>query len=425
MGFILTVGIGTILSGLYPAFVLTSFRPVNLIKSGGSNPVSKWSLRKSLIVFQFFVSVLLIAGTYLVYQQVLYMKNQDLGMDVEEILVIDGPRVIIESVIKNGTTLAEHYQEFKNQATAQHSISSVTSSSSVPGKGYIFESMVRKTVNPDETSVIGNFVLMDRDFIDSYGLKLIAVTEIPQNIPDWTYVLINEAAVEAMDFASADEALGQEVEFFSYKVKILGVIKNFHWDSLKDSHSPTFYILDNAYGVYFSVKMNKSDIEVTIAHLQQSFEKVFPGDPFSYFFLDEQFNRQYQADLQFGKLFYAFSILAIFIACLGLFALVSFSASMRTKEIGVRKVLGATSGNLIGLLTKEYLYLLLFAVLMTIPVIYYGGNSWLENYAYRIDVGMESFLYPGLMMLFIAMVTVWGRIYSTARENPIKALKVE
>lgn len=425
MAFFLTVSFGTVLSGLYPAFVLTSFQPVNLIKSGGFNPTSKWSLRKGLIVFQFFVSVLLIAGTYLVYQQVLFMKKQDLGMDAEEILVIDGPRVIITSVIENGSTLAEHYQAFKNQATAQHSVTSVTSSSSVPGKGYIFESMVRKTVNPDETLAMGNFVLMDKDFIASYGLEFIAETEIPENIPDWTYILINEAALEALDFASAETALGQEVEFFSYKTKILGVVKNFHWDSLKDSYSPTFYILDNAYGVYFSVKMNKSDILGTIAHLKKSFEQVFPGDPFSYFFLDEQFNRQYQADLQFGKLFSAFSFLAIFMACLGLFALVSFSASMRTKEVGIRKVLGATSGSLIVLMTREYLYLLALAVILTIPVIYYWGNSWLENFAYRIDIGLEYFLIPGLMMLLVAMVTVWGRIYSTARENPAKALKVE
>ncbi|NHE56386.1 ABC transporter permease [Cyclobacterium plantarum] len=425
VGFILTVGIGTLLSGLYPAFVLTSFRPVNLIKTGGFNPTSNWSLRKSLIVFQFFVSLLLIAGTYLVYQQVLYMKNQELGMDVEEILVIDGPRVIIESVIENGTTLSEHYQAFKNQATMQHSISSVTSSSSVPGKGYIFESMVRKSTDPDETLALGNFVLMDKDFIPSYGLEFIANTEIPENIPDWTYVLINEAALEALDFGSADAALGQEVEFFSYKTKILGVVKNFHWDSLKDSYSPTFYILDNAYGVYFSVRMNKSDIQGTIAHLKQSYEKVFPGDPFSYFFLDEEFNRQYQADLQFGKLFTSFSSLAVFMACLGLFALVSFSASMKTKEIGIRKVLGATSRSLIGLLTREYLYLLLLAVILTVPVIYFWGNSWLENFAFRINIGIAAFLVPGAIMLVIAMVTVMGRILSTTRENPVKALKAE
>ncbi|MFD2036269.1 ABC transporter permease [Belliella marina] len=425
IGFSLAVIIGTIISGLYPAFVLSSFRPVNLIKTGVFNPTGNWSLRKSLIVFQFFVSVLLIAGTYLVYQQVSYMKNQDLGMDADEILVINGPRAIIETVIRNGTTLAEHYDGFKNLATSQHTVSTVTGSSSVPGKGYSFESMVRKTVNPDENVALGNIVMMDRDFIHSYGLELIAQSEIPENIPDWSYVLINETALEKLGFESADEALGQELEFFSYKVKILGIVRNFHWDSLKDSQSPTFYVLDNAYGVYFSVKLSKTDIQETIVHLQESFQKVFPEDPFDYFFLDEQFNRQYQADLQFGKLFSTFSLLAIFMACLGLFALVSFSASMRTKEIGIRKVLGATSGNLIGLLTKEYLYLLALAVSMTIPVIYYWGNSWLENYAYRIDIGVEFFVLPGLIMLLIAMATVLGRIYNTATDTPSKALKTE
>ncbi|MBI0397971.1 ABC transporter permease [Cyclobacterium marinum] len=158
-------------------------------------------------------------------------------------------------------------------------------------------------------------------------------------------------------------------------------------------------------------------------HFKKSFEQVFPSDPFSYFFLDEQFNRHYQADLQFGKLFSSFSALAIFIACLGLFALVSFSASMRTKEIGIRKVLGATSRSLKGLLTKEYLYLILLAVLLTVPVIYYWGNSWLENFASRIDIGVLAFLVTGVIMLVISMATVTGRILSTTRENPVKALK--
>lgn len=171
--------------------------------------------------------------------------------------------------------------------------------------------------------------------------------------------------------------------------------------------------------------MHMSDIQESIAHIEAAYQKVYPDDPFHYFFLDDDFNRQYLADLQFGNLFSAFSALAIFIACIGLFALVSYSATLRIKEIGIRKVLGAGVGHLMMLLSREYLMLLLIAVGLAVPAIFMGGKAWLENYAYQVEISIDLFLVPGLMLLLISFLTVSYRTYATARANPVEALKNE
>jgi len=423
--FAFIVLLGTLLAGMYPAFVMSSYKPLSLIRPEKPRHRESFSLRKGLIVFQFVMSTVMMMGTYLIYQQLSFMKNQNLGMDIEKILVIDGPRLIIESAIKKGESLESSYSAFKNEVTAQNSISGVTASSSIPGQGYFYREDVLKSGMPPESALSANLVLADKDFFDTYGLEVLAQTEIPDKLPDWTYTFVNEEALEALALGTPEEAIGQELELLSYKFKVLGVVKNFHWNSLKDSHSPTLFLLDNAYGVYFSVKTDLSNPQKTIAQIESAYKNVFPGDPFHYFFLDEDFNNQYKADLQFQNLFATFSLLAIFIACMGLFALVSFSATLKTKEIGVRKVLGASVANLMLLLSREYLVLLAIAVILAIPVVVWGAGLWLENYAYRIDVGFDLILVPGLFLFLIALLTVSYRTYLTANANPVDSLRSE
>ena len=197
-----------------------------------------------------------------------------------------------------------------------------------------------------------------------------------------------------------------------------------HWSSLREAYTPIMFIISN-YGGYFSIRMNLSDIPETIAYIKSVYQSVFPDDPFSYFFLDDDFNRQYQADLQFGNLFSAFSLLAVFIACIGLFALVSFSATLRIKEIGIRKVLGASVISLMILLSREYLMLLSLAIVLAVPAVVIGGQKWLDNYAYKVAIGWELVLIPGLILLIIALITVSYRTFAAAKANPVDALKSE
>ncbi len=425
LGYGLIVLLGSVLSGLYPAFVLTTFKPINLLSKVSLTTSPRWNLRSGLLIFQFMVSILLIAATFLVYHQVSFMKSQELGMDSEEVLVIEGPRVIIESVIQKGESLADHYQTFKNETATNSSIRGVTASSSVPGKDYFWEGTIGRPEMPEHRSVVSKATIVDRDFFDTYGVEMLVKPELPQSIPDWSYTYINETALDELGFTSAEEALGKEVNFVGYTLNIMGVVKNFHWHSPKAALAPTLYILDDAYGAYFSVKMNLSEIEETIAHLKGNFEKVFPNDPFSYYFLDDQFNQQYQADLQFGNLFTSFSILAILIACLGLFSMVSFTVYSRAKEIGVRKVLGANSKSLVLIFMKDYVYLICIAAILSLPIIYFYGDSWLQNFAYRVEIGPLSLIAPAVLLIVIGTVTIMTKIYSAVKENPINALRSE
>lgn len=238
-------------------------------------------------------------------------------------------------------------------------------------------------------------------------------------------MIINEEALKALKLGAPVDAIGQELIFLDDTISVQGVIKNIHWTSLKKAHTPTFFVHDNLYNVYFSVKINLSNIQDAVTHVESVYKSVFPDDPFDYFFLDDAFNRQYQADLQFGNLFSAFSGLAIFIACLGLFALVSYSATLRIKEIGIRKVLGASISNLMLLLSREYLILLSLAVTLAIPATIIGGKAWLDNYAYRTEIGLDLLLVPGLILLLISVLTVSYRTYATAKANPVESLRAE
>ena len=422
--------VGALLSGLYPALILSSFKPLTSLKlkptSTGLSFIRGLSMRRVLIVFQFLMSILLISGTYLVFRQISFMKNQDLGVDMEKILVVKGAKVILENLTPEGESLGAKYETFRNKSIKYHAVSNLSFSGSVPGKGYFFTEDFRVLGGASGSEEKVNTVITDLKFMDTYDMDFLAKTDFPNKINMDENVILNEEAMKVFGWESPDEALNNVlVNYWGDTVRILGVVKNVHWSSLKDPHAPILYILNDQWGAYFSIKMNLTDIHSTIAFLETSFHSVFPDDPFEYHFLDDDFNRQYQADLQFGNLFSAFSILAIFIACLGLFALVSYSATLRIKEIGIRKVLGASVGNLMLLLSKEYLLLMLIAILLAVPAIFFGGSNWLENYAFKIDLSADLIIIPALSLLFIAVITVSYRTYKSAKANPVNSLRKE
>jgi putative ABC transport system permease protein len=421
-GFSLIVLFGTLLSGLYPAFVLSSFKPVSVFKSVKLKTTGGFTLRKSLIVFQFLMSVILLSSTYLVYQQIAFMKNQDLGYDVEKILVVNGPKVILET---RRPELKSLYQTFTTEGISHHSISAISATSHIPGKGFIWSGNVLKVGDTENAHKEANAVFVDTNFFKTYDIEFLARTNFPSNVSTYEWVIINEEAVKVFGLSSPQDAISEELIVFDDTVKILGVVKNMHWSSLRDSHLPVLFMLDNEYGAYYSIKLNMSDAKESIAHIESTYHSVFPDDPFSYFFLEDDFNKQYQADLQFGNLFSAFSLLAIFIACLGLFALVSFSVTLRVKEIGIRKVLGASVGNLMVLLSCEYIVLMIIANVLAIPVIIFAARSWLNNFAFKIEIGIGLLLIPSIILFIISLLTVSLRTYTTATMSPTKSIQKE
>lgn len=239
-------------------------------------------------------------------------------------------------------------------------------------------------------------------------------------------VIINEAAVRAFGLQDPANAIGKRLAA-DYggvdTITVSAVVKDFHWSSLKDSYTPYIFVHNQFYNSYYSLKIDILDIQGSMDYIQAAYSSVFPEDPFNYYFLDEDFNRQYQADMQFANLFSVFSILAIIIACLGLFALVSVSAILRSKEISIRKVLGASIGKLMLLLVSEYICLLGVSAVLAIPAVIWGGKAWLKNYAYRVDIGVDLLLVPVIILFALVFLTVSYRAYSTAKKNPVKSLE--
>ncbi|MCK5105037.1 MAG: FtsX-like permease family protein, partial [Cyclobacteriaceae bacterium] len=205
----------------------------------------------------------------------------------------------------------------------------------------------------------------------------------------------------------------------------IGVIKDINWESPRYAQKPIIFFINNEWGVFISLKINLSNIQESLDHIKSSFNEVFPDDPFNFFFLEDEFNNQYHADMKFGKLLNVFSILAIFIACLGLFALVTFSTMMKVKEIGIRKVFGANISSIALLLSKEYIIILSISIIVAIPATIFIGNYWLNNFANRIEMSLDIFLMPAVLLFSITIVTVGYKIYSLAKINPVKSLRAE
>ena len=437
ISFLAVTILGSLLSGLYPAFVLSSFRPIGALAGGKIASLGNLSLRKGLIAFQFVTSLLLIAGTFLVYKQVTFMKNQELGMDMERVVVLKGPTIISDvPEVADGTNMEQIreaqaftktiFDSFKDEIIAHSSISAITGSRAIPGMSQnISRQDIRKMGEPESAGKYGRSFPIGSGFIETYGLELLAGRSLSEDMAKDEYVIVNEEALKAYGLGSPQDALQEKIMIGSKPRTIAGVVKNFHWQSLRDKHTP--YVLRSGGGinVFISAKINTSDIEGSLAHIQKVYDSFYPGNPLDYFFMDDAFNRQYLEDIQFGNLFLGFSLLAILIACIGLFALVSYSANLKTKEVGIRKVLGASTGNLMLLLSKEYLVVLCIAVAFSIPAILYFGKSWLDSYAFRTDLGMDIVVVPATVLLLISVLTVSRQTYSTATSNPVDALRPE
>lgn len=415
--FLAIILIGSLLSGLYPAFVLSSFKPVSMLRANKTARIGNVNLRKSLIVFQFLTSLLLISGTYLVYKQTSFMGDQKLTMELEKILVLRSQQAAIDSSIAQ-----VNFSSFNNAMLDLHVVSATTSSTVVPGQFGV--NPYRRFGQSETATPYTRSIFAGIGFSETYGLKFIAGGPFTEDMQEEKMVIINESAIKAFGFDSPENAIQQKLVIGDQQRTIVGVVENFNWHSLKEPHVPYVIGFTNVrQNPYISVRMNMSDIAGSLAQVESAFRSFYPDQPFEYFFADEMFNRQYQSEIQFGKIFFSFAALAIFIACVGLFALVSFSAILRVKEIGIRKVLGADVRHLVFLLSSEYIVLIFLATLVAIPVVWYWGSLWLSNYATRIHIGVDLFVIPVMILIVIAALTVSQKTFTTARANPVDSLR--
>lgn len=416
---------GTLLSGFYPSVVLSSFKPVTVLKGKLRNTKRGIFMRKSLVVLQFAASVFLIAGTIIVYQQLNFMLKQDIGMNINQVLVVERPGISPRDrqAFDNSVDL------FRNELAKSKEVEGVSLSVTIPGKLREYKQSMKRYGTSDDNLVTLRVNSMDYHSLDIFKMKLIAGRTFSEQYPhdQDTSIILSETAVRVLGYKSPEDAIGQTlaIDAWEWSPIIVGVVNDYHQVSLKKSLDPTIFYCSPYSGEYYSIRINTTDAASTLNHVRASWEKAFPGNPFDYFFLDDYFNQQYENEQKFGKLFTVFASLAIIIGCLGLFGLSAYTTVQRTKEIGIRKALGSSEQKIFLLLSKEYIILIGISIALATPFAWLGMNYWIESFQYRINISFLVFVLAGAMVLLVALLSVSFQTLKAAKTNPVDSLRYE
>ncbi len=411
-------------SGIYPALFLSSFQPATVLKGSTTKGASNTFLRKGLVVIQFAISIILLIGTTILFEQLSFLQNKNLGFDKDRVIMVHA----------YNTNIDTWYDAYKGQILQDTRVLNVTVMEEALGsKNQTATYQPEGSPNNQSHQIprlLGHF-----DFVKTLGMEMAAGRDYSKEFAADTLnsIIINEAAAKYFGW-TPDEAIGKRIDQGNLQQQVLsrqivGVIKDFNYASLHNTINP--FILElpqNQFQMrffmrYIAVKLNTEDFQSTIAFLEEKFREVVPNRAFEYFFLDDNLNKLYEAETKMSKVFTAFSILAIFIACLGLFALASFTAEQRTKEVGIRKVMGASVIGIVGLISKEFVLLVLAANLIAWPLANFTMNYWLDTFAYRIYFGWDTFFMSGLIALVIAMLTVSYQAFKAANANPVDSIR--
>ncbi|OJJ21423.1 hypothetical protein BKI52_12800 [marine bacterium AO1-C] len=412
--------LGVVFSGLYPAFVLSSFKPVTVLKGKIIRSHQGIALRKGLSLFQFAASILLIGGTIVVFQQLNFMRSQDLGMNITQTLAVEGPRI-------TGEEFASRNKVFTQKIIQLAQVKSISASSCIPGKEFYGSSSGIKLKGQSGGGVILYQAWISENYIPAYEFKLQAGRNFSKNKQHYDQrnsVIINEASAKSLGYTPS-QILHKKLMYDKKEWKIIGVLKDFHQTSLKEKAAPVMLFYDPQVHDYYSIKIRATDMQKNIASIKSAYLQMFPKNTFDYFFLDVAYDAQYKADQRFGEMFTLFSGLAIFVACMGLFGLTTFTLVQRTKELGIRKVLGASGKSLMQLLLIDFLKPIALAGVLALPILYWGVQEWLQNFAYRMNLNIWLFLLPLLLMAIIAFLTVSVQTFKATRHNPVDSLRYE
>jgi putative ABC transport system permease protein len=412
----LLVGLG---AGAYPAFLLSSFKPTATLKGMTISVSKSFPLRTILVVLQFTITVVLIIGTILMYRQFDFMKNKYLGFEKEQKLILP---------LRGGISIKENYETVKDLFSKHPSIKSVSASSSVPGRGV--SNFGIKLVGEDDDKNQSMFHLyFDHDFIPDYGIGILAGRAFSRDMSTDIRgaFLINEAALRAFGWSSPEQAVGKRLQTgFGGRVNpIIGVTKDFHYRGLQSEVEPLVMEYMPDLFRYLTLSVDTSDLNSTLSFVKSQWKTLFPGNPFESFFLDTDFDNQYKAEEQMGRIFGIFTVLGLLIACLGLLGLASFSAASRTKEIGIRKVLGSSVSGIVVMLSKQFAKWVVIANVIAWPLAYLVMDRWLRNFAYRTRISIWVFAEAAALSLVIAFLTVSYQSVKAATADPADSLRHE
>ncbi len=413
----------TILAGAYPAFLLSAFRPAAILRGHAGSATGKGRLRRGLVVFQFAVSAVMIIGTLVVFRQLHYIQYKKLGFDKEHVLIL-----------RQCHLLGSHAETLKQEVMRIPQVASATLSSFLPVPSARARLPIARSDNPNPRQAFPvSFWRIDEDYIDTLGMKIVAGRNFSAQLGgEARAILINQAAVRHFGLK---KPLGQTLIMMDMDAEkpgamvqvpctIIGVVEDFHYESLREAIAPLVLRREQSRG-NLVMRLKPGPIASVIKTLKGKWTALLPGEPFEYAFLDESFDALYTSEMRIGRIFAVFAALAVLIGCLGLFGLASFSAAKRTKEIGVRKVLGATAREMALLLVRDYVMLVTLANLIAWPVAYYLMQRWLQNFAYRTSLSITLFIFSGLLGLAIALLTVGYQAVRAARANPVDSLRYE
>nr|WP_298792581.1 ABC transporter permease [uncultured Allomuricauda sp.] len=407
-------------SGSYPAFFMSKFIPVEVLKGSNSNSIGGSRVRNGLVIFQFAISVFLIVGTLVVYQQLQYIQNKDLGFSKDQVLIID-----------DVYALGDKRLAFKEEVKKLGYVKNVTLSSYFPTPSSRSDSTFAPEdgLTDQESAVSMQTWGVDHDYISTLGFEIVAGRNFDKTFKnDSTSIIINESAVATIGLTPQEvigkrytSDLGQENPQF---LTIIGVVKDFHFSPFRDDIEALSLGLDKFAGS-MAVKLSTADFQTALTGVESVWNKLAPGQPFDYYFMEDSFNKTYKAEQRLSSIFFIFTSLSILIACLGLFGLAAFNAEKRTKEIGVRKVLGASVGQITYKLTQDFLRLVAIGILVALPIGWFAMDKWLQDFSYRISIGWEVFIIAPLLAVTIAIFTVSYQSIKAAVVNPVKSLRTE
>lgn len=409
-----------ILSGIYPSLFMSSFQPVKVLKGLFKIKQGNFSFRQVLVVTQFSISIILIVCTAIVFRQLNYMQQKSLGFDREHIVTMP----------YNGE-LSPQFDAFRNELLQYTTIKNVGRSSRIP-TGRLLDALgasvpVGDSAQPVKADI--KMVTADYYFVPTYGVKMIAGRNFSKEYgTDSSSFIVNESAVAAIGWKSPEQAIGKPFNYGGIRGKIVGVMNDLHFESLHENITPLVLLMPNAQGGGYnrlSVKLAGNDMRGALAHIEKTWRKFLPNAPYEYTFLDENFETLYRSEKVQAMLFTVFACIAIFIACLGLFGLSAFTITQRIKEIGIRKVLGANTGTIVNLLSKDFLKLVAVAALIAFPIAWFAMYNWLQDFAYRSTIAWWIFILAGVIAAFVALVTISFQAIKAATSNPVKSLRTE